>query len=109
MGLAPLRASSEKGCRLCKYIWQQVAVNKLGGYAKANTASLVEDRFMGQIYFGLHTWDLKITGIPFLEVNQLDLEKGTLNNLVFLDIFAEQSEFFHVLLPRFIYSISDGS
>lgn len=109
-GLAPLRASSEKGCRLCKSIWQQT----IKTYGVDAEKTFPADQ---QIYFGLCDWDSKIQGIPFLQVIQRITQNyegkilvaDTTWHLAIFDVFAEQSEFFHVLLPPFIQLMTGHS
>jgi hypothetical protein len=107
VGLAPLQASAEKGCRLCKSIWQQV-IESSPIYGKDGCASSPKDGYDEQIYLGLSNWNLEAQGTPYLTVIQ-QLPRTCIRRIATFDIFAEQGEYSHDILTRFVPSITSPS
>lgn len=106
LGLAPLRASSENGCRLCKSIWQRLIISFVSSEEKYD-AEFFEAQRPDQIYLGLSKWDPRVQGFPYLTVIQY--RHGDVLTFIGFDVFTEQSEFFHDVLPRFIQSVTGPS
>lgn len=91
VGLAPLRASSENGCRLCQSIWQQF-IGSFFAYVKDGYARSPGDGYDEPIYLGLSNWSPEAQGIPYLTVIQ-QLPRACIRQLATFDVFAEPSKF----------------
>lgn len=79
-----LFAASEKGCLLCKSIWQQSSVS-LGIDPQNLDTALSNNAFGEQIFLGLSDWSPEAQGMPYLVAVQ-DLPKGAVRNLATFEV-----------------------
>ncbi|MCJ1394681.1 hypothetical protein MMC18_007561 [Xylographa bjoerkii] len=103
VGIAALRSSATRGCRLCSIIWQN--------WAKDRTAEVIEREWLAagigeeQIFLGLSKWAPEAQGIPYLTVLQY-VSNGTPRTLGMFEVFADRAKVpdgFGHLLAREVY------